>query len=71
MHFARRALPTAHTTAAPLGAACCTARWAASRLVHQALLLVELLLTGGEYEILTALTTPQRFVCKAQLGTSL
>jgi hypothetical protein len=69
VHLARRALTT--NTSTPLGAACGAARWAASRLVHQALLLVELLLSGGEYKILTALTTPERFVCEAQLGTSL
>ena len=71
VHLARRPLTPCHTPAAPLGAACRTARRAASRLVHQAFLLVELLLTGSEYEILTALTTPERFVCEAQLGTSL
>jgi hypothetical protein len=71
VHLAWSALTSGHTSTATLGAACRTACWAASRLVHQALLLVELLLTGGEYEILTALTTPERFVCEAQLGTSL
>jgi hypothetical protein len=34
-----------------------TARWAATRLIHQTFLLVELLFTCCEYEIIFALTT--------------
>ena len=44
VHLARGTLTTANTST-PLGATCCTAVRAASRLVHQALLLVELLLS--------------------------
>lgn len=48
-----------------------TAGAAAARLVHQAFLLVKLLLSGSEDEIISAITALQGFVNEAQLGTSL
>ena len=46
------------------------ARSTTTRLMHQTFLLVELLFTGSEYEIVSALTTREGFVCEVQLGTS-
>jgi hypothetical protein len=48
----------------------CAARSTTTRLIHQTFLLVELLFTGSEYEIVSALTTPQGFVYEVQLETS-
>src|SRR5712692_11723487 len=70
VHFAGRTLartPT-HTGRAT---ACHTARGTSTRLIHQAFLLVELLFTGSEYEIVSALTAIKGFVFEVQLGTSL
>ena len=46
------------------------ARSTTTRLIHQTFLLVELLFTGSEYEVFSALTTPEGFVYKVQLGAS-
>ena len=69
MHFAWATLWT--TTRA----ARCTTRWATCRtttgLIQQAFLLVKLLFTRGEREVITAFPAPEGFVNETQLGTSL
>lgn len=57
MHLARGTLGTG-SGAASGGAACRAAGRAATRLIHQTFLLVELLFTCCEYEIVSALTAP-------------
>jgi hypothetical protein len=47
------------------------AGWTTTRLIHQTFLLVKLLFTRGEYEIVSALTAIKGFVFEVQLGTSL
>jgi len=54
MHLARSTLTIARTSSGV--AAICTTGWAASRLILQTFLLVELLFSGSEYEIISALT---------------
>jgi hypothetical protein len=54
VHFSWSALTIASATGCLTAGS--TARWAASRLIHQAFLLVELLFTCCEYEIVSALT---------------
>ena len=49
----------------------CAAGGATTGLVHQAFLLVKLLLTSGKYEIISAFTALQGFVNEIQTGTSL
>src|SRR5256885_5733176 len=56
VHFAWRALARTPTHARR-ATACRAARWTTTRLVHQPFLLVKLLFTGCEYEIVSALTT--------------
>jgi len=69
VHFSWGALRTVST--ARRIAAGSTAGRAATRLIHQTFLLVELLFSCGEHEIISALTASQGFVIEAQLGTSL
>lgn len=47
------------------------ARRTAARLIHQAFLLVKLLFTGSEHEIVTTFPTSKGFVDETQLETSL
>lgn len=69
VHLTRGALSAiAHPTRR---AASRAARGAATGLVHQAFLLVKLLLTSSEYEIVSAFPTPKGFVDEVQLETSL
>lgn len=70
VHLARWALASRGANATTLRAAGRAAVRAAGWLVHQPFLLVEFLLTGGEHEILAALTTFESFVSEAQLGAS-
>jgi hypothetical protein len=70
VHFAWGAFARTPTHARR-ATACCAARWTTTRLVHQTFLLVKLLFTGCEYEIVSALTTIKGFVFEVQLGTSL
>ena len=70
VHFAWSTLSTSTHTGRRVAAGR-TAGWATTRLVHQAFLLVELLFTGSEYEVVSAFTTLKGFVFEAQLGTSL
>ena len=70
VHFAWSALSTSTHTGRRVAAGR-TAGWATTRLVHQAFLLVELLFTGSEYEVVSAFTALKGFVIEAQLGTSL
>ena len=70
VHFAWGAL--ARTSArGGCTAACRAARWTTTRQIHQTFLLVKLLFTCGEYEIVSAFTAPEGFVFEVQLGTSL
>jgi len=69
MHFARGALAT--ITHPARCSARRSARGAAAGLVHQAFLLVKLLFTRSEYEIVSAFSTPKGFVVEVQLETSL
>src|SRR5215469_9558667 len=69
MHFAWATLRTT-TRAARCTARCATCRTPAG-LIHQAFLLVKLLLTRGEREIITAFPAPKGFVNETQLETSL
>ena len=69
VHLAWGAL--ARTPTHGRAAACCAAGWTTTRLIHQTFLLVKLLFTGSEYEIVSALTTIKGFVFEVQLGTSL
>ena len=69
VHFTRCAFgAVAHSTGRT---ARCPARWATAGLVHQAFLLVKLLFTRSEYEIVSAFSTPKGFVNEVQLETSL
>jgi hypothetical protein len=70
MHLAGGAL-RAISSSAGCRTACSTAGRAASRLIHQAFLLVELLFSSRKYEVVSALTAVQGFVNETQLGTSL
>ena len=70
VHLARWTLTARRADAAALRAARGATVGAAGWLVHQPFLLVKLLLTSGEHEILTALTTLESFVREAQLGAS-
>jgi len=70
VHFAWSALSTSTHTGRRVAAGR-TAGWTTTRLVHQAFLLVELLFTGSEYEVVSAFTALKGFVFEAQLGTSL
>ena len=70
VHFAWSTLSTSTHTGRRVTAGC-TAGWATTRLVHQAFLLVELLFSGSEYEVVSAFTALKGFVNEAQLGTSL
>jgi hypothetical protein len=49
----------------------CAAGRTTTGLIHQAFLLVKLLLTSGKYEIISAFTARQGFVIEIQTGTSL
>jgi hypothetical protein len=71
VHFTGRTFARTPARTTRRTAACCTARWATTRLIHQPFLLVELLFTGCEYEIVSALTAIKGFVFEVQLGTSL
>ena len=55
VHFSLGALCTTCTTARR-GTACGSARWAATGLIHQSFLLVELLFSCGECKLISALT---------------
>ena len=70
VHFSRGALRTVSNTARRIATGS-TAGRAAAGLVHQPLLLVELLFTCGECEIISTFATLKGFVDEAQLGTSL
>jgi hypothetical protein len=70
VHLSLRALCTIGSTARR-STACRTARWTATGLIQQPFLLVELLFSCGEYEVISALTALQGFVSETQLGTSL
>ena len=52
-------------------AACRTAGWTATGLIHQSFLLVEFLLACGKFEIATAVAALESFVDEVQLETSL
>ena len=65
VHFARAALG-ATTHPARRIATRSAARGTAARLIHQAFLLVKLLLTSGEYEIISAFAAFQGFVFEIQ-----
>jgi hypothetical protein len=70
VHLAWRAFtrtPAHCRRAAARGAA----GWTTTRQIHQTFLLVKLLFTGCEYEIVPALTAIKGFVFEVQLGTSL
>jgi hypothetical protein len=54
VHFSRGALRTGTGTTDSTSVG--TAGRAAGRLIHQTFLLVELLFSGGEYEVVSALT---------------
>src|SRR3989440_7728080 len=69
VHFAWSTLSTSTHTGRRVAAGR-TAGWATTRLVHQAFLLVELLFTSSEYEVVSAFTALKGFVFEAQLGTS-
>jgi len=71
MHLANSTLARTSTTATGRIPACDTAGRTTTRLIHQPFLLVELLFTGGEYEIVSAITAIKGFVFEVQLGTSL
>ena len=70
MHLAGCAFGAAACVARSV-AACIAARFAATGLVHQTFLLVELLFACGENEIITAVAAFEGFVSEVQLGTSL
>jgi hypothetical protein len=70
MHLARRTL-RAISSSTGRRTARGTAGRAASRLIHQAFLLVELLFSSRKYEVVSALTAVQGFVNETQLETSL
>ena len=70
VHFAWGALARTSTRGG-CAAACRAARWTTTRQIHQTFLLVKLLFTDGEYEVVSAFTTLKGFVNEAQLGTSL
>ena len=70
VHFAWSTLSTSTHTSRRV-ATSCTACWATTRLIHQSFLLVELLFTSSEYEVVSAFTALKGFVNEAQLGTSL
>lgn len=63
----------ARTSAHTVGriAACHTAGWTATGLIHQSFLLVEFLLACGKFEIVTAVAAFESFVGEVQLETSL
>jgi hypothetical protein len=67
VHFAWRTIRSAARRGGRITTGCTTGR-AATRLIHQPFLLVELLFTGGEYEIITAFTALQSLVNETQLG---
>ncbi len=65
-HRVHLALPTlgASTCSTRRIAARCATRWATPGLIEQPFLLVKLLLSGGEYEVISAFATLQGFVFK-------
>src|SRR2546421_8945771 len=70
VHFAWSTFSTSTHTSRRVTAGC-TAGWATTRLVHQAFLLLELLFTSSEYEVVSAFTALKGVVNEVQLRTSL
>ncbi len=67
VHFAWRTIRSAARRTGRITTGCTTGR-TATRLIHQPLLLVELLFSGGEYEVISAFTALKSLVNETQLG---